>query len=75
MMATCASYSLAAAQIHNNFGYMSILLEETENYLLDGVHSQPVTPVDEWISPHVLVYKGLVEVWFIWEVQLGHALF
>jgi hypothetical protein len=39
------------------------------------MHPQPVSAVDKGITSHELWRKGLVEVWLLTEVQLGHAPF
>lgn len=67
-MVTVGSYSLATAQVDNHFGFLVILFNETSNHLLYRMHTEPITPVDERVSPDILLDKGLVEVGFIWKV-------
>jgi hypothetical protein len=43
--------------------------------VLDGVHAQPITAVDQRISPCELGHKRLIEVWLDWEVQFGYTSF
>jgi hypothetical protein len=39
------------------------------NYLLDGMHAEPITAIDQRISPHMLSYERCIIVGLVWEIE------
>jgi hypothetical protein len=67
------THSLSATQVHNDFPFTIIFLKKLTNDLLDGVHTQPVPTVDEWVAAHVFWRERFVVVRLTAQVQLGYA--
>jgi hypothetical protein len=69
------SYSLSASQIDDEFPATAVFLQETSDNRFDGVHSQPVPPVNQRVAANELLHKGLIKVWFAWVIQFGNTSF
>jgi hypothetical protein len=55
--------------------FAGVFSEKLSNDLLDGMHAEPVAPVDQGISSCELGHEGFVIVWLIWKVELGDTSF
>ena len=64
---------LSTTKIDHIILLLRVLLNERLHDMLDGMHTQPVSPVDERCSPLKLLYKKSKKLRFIWEIELFHA--
>jgi hypothetical protein len=69
------TYSLSTPQVHDYFGFAIVFLEELAYDLLYGVHTKPVTAVDERIAANIFRRERLIVVRFTAEVQLRNTSF
>ena len=70
-----SSYSLPTAQVYHDLRFTVIITQESQHDLLNSVHTQPVTAVDEWVSPDEFGGYGGVEVGLGGKVEVGDATF
>lgn len=62
------SYSLSATQVHDHFLFPIVVFKKAADYLLYGMHPQPITAVDKWVTANILWGKRFVIVWLITEI-------
>jgi hypothetical protein len=69
------SYSLSTSQVHDHFRLVVIFFKKSANDLLDCMHSQPVSAIDERVPPNILGCKRFVVVRLFAEIQFRNASF
>lgn len=69
------SYSLSAAQVHDDLYKLRIFFKKELDDLFDRMHPKPIATVDQRVPSDIFLNERFIEVWFAWEVQLGHAPF
>jgi hypothetical protein len=67
------AYSLSATQVDDYLWLVVVLFQKFTNYLLDGVHPQPVATIDEWITAYKFWRKRLIVVGFLAEIKSRYA--
>jgi hypothetical protein len=62
------SYSLSASQVHDHLRLVVIFFKKSANDLLDCMHSQPVSAIDERVPPNIFRCKWFIVIWLFAEV-------